>query len=133
MSASIGEPWTILCAQCPLMNRSWIKLSAKCLLGMILGIISLWQVWEQLTKFFEGSTTTSLEKVNNKYLPQPLIVLCSSQRYKYDVLTKMGLPKNFLDNHRNRYLPGKFPDLNETWHKATWSPEDFDFFWQEGK
>ena len=92
------------------MNLSLIKVFAKWLLALVLGICSVWQVWEQLTKFLEGSTTTTLEKVNLEYLPMPLIVLCSSQRYKYDALTDMGLPKNFLDNHRMENLPGQFPD-----------------------
>ena len=125
--------WTKLCTHCPSMKQGWIKLCVKWLLALIMGICSLWQVWEQLTKFLEGSTTTSLEKVNHEHLPLPLIVLCSSQRYKYDVLADMGLPKNFLDDHRQNHLPGKFPDLNETWLKATWSREDFDFYWQHGK
>ena len=107
-----------------------IKIFAKWLLALVLGICSVWQVWEQLTKFLEGSTTTTLEKVNLEYLPMPLIVLCSSQRYKYDALTDMGLPKNFLDDHRMKYLPGRFPDLNQTWLRATWSEDDFDLFWQ---
>ena len=117
------------------MNLSLIKVFAKWLLALVLGICSVWQVWEQLTKFLEGSTTTSLEKVNLAYLPMPMIIMCSSQRYKYDALTDMGLPKNFLDDHRMKYLLGKFPDLNQTWLKATWSLDDFDLFWQayEGK
>ena len=99
-------------------------------LCLVLGICALFQVWEELTKFLEGSITTSLEKVNHKYLPLPLVVLCSSQRYKHDVLSDMGLPKNFLDDHRATYLPGQFPDLNETWQKATWSRDDFAIYWQ---
>ena len=112
-----------------------IKVFARWLLALVLGMCSVWQVWEQLTKFLEGSTTTSLEKVNRAYLPMPMMVMCSSQRYKYDALTEMGLPKNFLDNHRMKDLPVKFPDLNQTWIMATWSADDFNLFWQvyEGK
>ena len=111
------------------MKHKWIKLCAKWFLALIMGVFSIWQVWEQLSKFWEGSTTTSLGVVDNEYLPLPLIVLCSSQRYKHDVLTDMGLPKNFLDDHKANYMAGKFPDLNETWLRATWSKEDFDLYW----
>ena len=112
-----------------------IKAFARWLLALVLVMCSVWQVWEQLTKFLEGSTTTSLEKVNRAYLPMPMIVMCSSQRYKYDALTEMGLPKNFLDDHRLKDLPVQFPDLNQTWLKATWSLDDFNLFWlaYEGK
>ena len=112
-----------------------IKVFAKWLLALVLGICSIWQVWEQLTKFLEGSTTTTLEKVNLAYIPMPMIIMCSSQRYKYDALIDMGLPKNFLDDHRMKSLPITFPDLNQTWLNATWAFDDFDLFWQvyEGK
>ena len=133
MSSTLGVQSAKLCVHCPPMKRRWSKLFSKCLLALILGICSIWQVWEQITKFLEGGTTTSLEKVHNKYLPLPQIVLCSSKRYKYDVLTDMGLPKNFLDDHRKKHISGKFPDLNDTWLKATWSREDFDFDWKKGK
>ena len=122
-----------MCAHCPPIKYNWIKFIAKCILSLILGICSIWQVWGQLTKFLEGGTTISLEKVANKYLSFPLIVLCSSQKYKHHVLTDMGLPKNFLDDHRKKHLPGIFPNLNETWIGATLSQDDFDIYWPTHK
>ena len=118
------------CWKCPQVKRSWIKRCASLLLALVLGVCSFWLVWEQLTKFLEGSSTTTVEKVKHEYLPMPLIVLCSNQRYKHDYLTSVGLPTNFLDNYQMKELAVPFPDLNHTWHMATWSPDDFSLHWK---
>ena len=125
-------PWRLrTCWKCcPLVKRNWIKRCASLLLALVLGVCSFFLVWEQLTKFLEGSTTTTVEKVKHEYLPLPLMVLCSNQRYKLDALRSVGLPENFLDSHRMKDLPVQFPDLNYTWHMATWSPDDFNLYWQ---
>ena len=115
---------------CPLVKQSLNKRCASLFLALVLGVCSFWLVWEQLAKFLERSSTTTVEKVKHEYLPMPLIVLCSSQRYKHDYLTSVGLPKDFLDNYRMKELPVPFPDLNHTWHMATWSPYDFSWHWK---
>ena len=115
---------------CPLVKRGCIKRCARLLLALVLGICSFWLVWEQLTKFLEGSTTTTVEKIKHEYLPMPLIALCSNQRYKQGALRSVGLPKDFLDNYQMKDLPVQFPDLNYTWNMATWSPDDFDLYWK---
>ena len=110
-----------------------MKVWAKRLLALTMGICALVSVWGQLSNFWEGSLTTSLEVVDKEYLPLPLIVLCSTKRYKHDVLKDMDLPNSFLDDHKRSYLPGKFPDLNETWLRATWSQEDVELLFPENE
>ena len=100
---------------------------AKWLLYIILGICSLWQVREVLVKFIEGSTTTTLEQRHNSHLPLPKVAFCLKQRYKYEALAAMGLPADYFSENRHRTefdTESQFPELNETWLKATWSRED---------
>ena len=128
----IKSRWTKLSTYLPTMNnRGRIKIWAKRLFALTMTICALVSVWGQLSNFWEGSLTTSLEVVDKEYLPLPLIVLCSSERYKHDVLNEMDLPTNFLDDHHKSDLLGKFPDLNETWLRATWSQEDVDLYFPD--
>ena len=124
--------WMKLSTSLPTMkSRGRIKIWAKRLFALTMTICALVSVWGQLSNFWEGSLTTSLEVVDKEYLPLPLIVLCSSERYKHDVLNEMDLPTNFLDDHHKSDLLGKFPDLNETWLRATWSQEDVDLYFPD--
>ena len=105
----------------------WKQRYAKWLLALILGMCSLWQVEEVLVKFIEGSTTTTLEKQHNDHLPLPKVALCMKRRYNYGALAAMGLPDDYFSEHRHRTeidRESPFPDLNQTWLKATWSRED---------
>ena len=68
-----------------------------------------------------------MEKQYNSYLRLPQVALCMKRRYNYEALAEMGLPGDFFSEMR--YLTEldaqrPFPDLNETWLKATWSRED---------
>ena len=100
---------------------------AEWLLALILGACSLWQVEEVLVKFIEGSTTTTLEKQHNDHLPLPKVAICMKRRYNYGALAAMGLPDDYFSENRHRTefeMESPFPDLNQTWLKATWSRED---------
>ena len=99
----------------------------KWLLAVILGACALLQVQEVLVKFIEGSSTTTLEKEHNDHLPLPKVALCMKQRYNYGALAAMDLPNDYFSENRHRTefeMGGPFPDLNQTWLRATWSKED---------
>ena len=113
-------------------NRA--KIYAKYLLAIILGLCSLWLVWDLCLKYFSGSTTILTVQEYKEYLPLPRFLLCSNQRYKKDALAAMGLPDDFFDN----VTPDKsmfegqysFPDLNVTWQKVTWNMTNFEMDWK---
>lgn len=106
-------------------RRSCCKQLSIWIFGLILGLCSMWQVWDQCTKFMEGSTTISLERVNQENIPLPIIALCMKQQLKNGVLASIGLPDDFFDNRRTTGLDLQhFPNLAEIWNNATWSLED---------
>ena len=95
------------------------------LFGLILGLCSIWQVWDQCTKFMKGSTTISLERINIGKIPLPTIALCMRQRFKDGVLASFGLPEDFFDNRDRTELDMQaMPNLAEVWNNATWSLDD---------
>ena len=103
------------------------KKYAQWFLAFTLGLCSLWQVSGELMKFLGASTTLVLEKQHHNHLHLPQVALCMKQRYNYEALIKMGLSIDFFSEMRQRTennLKSLFPDLNETWLKATWSRED---------
>lgn len=103
------------------------KKYAQWFLAFTLGLCALWQVSGELMKFLGASTTRTLEKQHHNHLHLPQVALCMKQRYNYGALIKMGLPIDFFSEMRQRTkddLKNPFPDLNETWLKATWSRDD---------
>ena len=108
-----------------------IKIYAKRLLTLVLCIPSILLVWDLCLKFYHGATTLTVEQIDEDYLSLPPILLCSKRAYKKEELSAMGLPQNFLyERDRSKASrPEPFPDLKETWHKATWSNEDLQVEW----
>ena len=102
---------------------------AKYLLAIVLGICSLWQVWDICLKFFGRSTTIAIAHRPNDHLPLPKFLLCQRNRYKKDVLSSMDLPENFLDSGIKFNHSHPFPDLNATWQNATWPLQEFEIDW----
>ena len=115
------------------------KTCLRYLLALILGLCSLWLVWDLFLKFFRGATTTLHEELRHDYLPLPRFLLCSKERYKVKELSALGLPHNFFANPypdaRKFNSTRSFPDLHATWQRVTWSREDFELDWNkyEGK
>ena len=105
------------------------KPAAKSLLAIVLGICSLWQVWDLCLKFFGGSTTIAIAHRPNDYLPLPKFLLCQKDRYKKEELSSMGLPDNFLNSGDRFNHTHPFPDLNATWQRATWPLQELEIDW----
>ena len=109
------------------------KTYAKHMLGLSLGLCSLWLVWDMCLKFLSKATTTVREKNQNDYLPLPHFLLCNRQRYNTNELAAMDLPDDFFDNrYPNRTMFSKkdsFPDLNASWQRATWPRTEFEVDW----
>ena len=120
---------------CPNMlvpKRRCCKQLSFWLFGLMLGFCSLWQVWDQCTKFMEGSTTISLERRNRGNIPLPIIALCMKQRFKDGVLASFGLPDDFFDNRKRTSLHLQaMPNLAEVWNNATWSLDDLQIDWTQ--
>lgn len=106
-----------------------VKPIAKYALAIVLGICSLWQVWDLCLKFFGGSTTIAIGHQPNDYLPLPKFLLCQKDRYKKEELSSMGLPHNFLDSGNKFNHTYQFPDLNATWQRATWPLQELKIDW----
>ena len=77
--------------------------------------------------YWQGSTTTIVEKQPNSYLYLPQVALCMKKRFNYEALASMGLPNDYFSEMRKfAALANKstFLDLKETWRRATWSRDD---------
>ena len=123
--------WKMLSLMC--YNKS--KTYAKHLLAILLGLCSLWLVWELCLKYLSGSTTILREQEHKTYLPLPHFLICNKQRYNKDELAAMELPDDFFDNRhpdKSKFVNrSSFPDLNATWQRATWPVTDFEMDWRK--
>ncbi len=90
----------------------------------------LFQVQEQVVKYYEGKTTQTVEKVAYNELPLPYISLCMESPFKKQVLLDMGLPERFFLTAEPSIATGSFPSLNETWQKATYSAQELEVTWR---
>ena len=111
-----------------------IKIYAKRLLALVMCTLSIFLVWDLCLKFLNGSTTMSMEQIDEDYLALPPLLLCSKQRYKKEALAAAGLPANFWeedDGWSAAFHSEPFPDLNDTWLKATWPNEDLQAGWHK--
>ena len=78
------------------------------------------EVWDQVAKFVNGRTATTVERTIHKGLELPQITFCMQSHFKNEVLEAMGLPLTFFIPLADATLNGTaFPDLNDTWRKAT--------------
>ena len=105
------------------------KSNAKYLIALVLGICSLWQVWDLCSKFLDRSTTIAIGHQQNDYLPLPKFLLCNKNRYNKEELSSMGLPENFLDSGKRFNKTEVFPDINTTWQRGTWQLQEMEIDW----
>jgi hypothetical protein len=87
------------------------------------------QVKSHVIKYYQGTATRSVSKIAQKALMYPHISFCPEQPFKFSVLTSLGLSKDFFQSEGSPASGTNFPDLNETWNKASFSRSEFNISW----
>jgi hypothetical protein len=97
-------------------------------LFLVLLICFLLQVKQEVTKFIEGRTTETAEKMPDEDINLPHMTFCVKRPFKKEALLKLGITDIFFYTpHENPDIV--FPDLNSTWNKVTYSKEDLGLWW----
>ena len=132
----VAQCWTSKHLKCKMLSNlyKWkVKSRAKYFLALVFGICSLWLVWDHCSKFLSDSTTVVRQQQQNDYLPLPRLMLCNNERYNEKELEAMNLPEDFFDNRHPDISKLKernsFPNLNDTWQRATWPKNEIQIDW----
>ena len=112
------------------------KVLSPLLTGLLL-MISLtlfaFEAHEQVYKFSVGKTTTAVEKKHYDALQLPEITICMEYGFKKEALEREGLPERFFltaDSNYGNNGTDPFPDIMETWEKATYSDRELEITWR---
>ena len=112
------------------------KILSPLLTGLLL-MISLtlfaFEAHEQVYKFSVGKTTTAVEKKHYESLLLPEITICMEYGFKKEALEREGLPERFFltaDSTYGNNGTDPFPDLLDTWEKATYSDRELEITWR---
>ena len=112
------------------------KVLSPLLTGLLL-MISLtlfaFEAHEQVYKFSVGKTTTAVEKKHYDALQLPEITICMEYGFKKEALEGEGLPERFFltaDSNYGNNGTDPFPDIMETWEKATYSDRELEITWR---
>jgi hypothetical protein len=117
--------------QTALTRRSLYKKATTLFLFIFLLVCFLFQVKDQVVKFYLGRVAQTVEKISNASLKFPHISFCSSEPFKLKELDRIGVPKSIFTYESHDHSPGEsFPELNETWQNATYSKDEFKITWR---
>ncbi len=84
----------------------------------------------KVIKFFTGKTSRAMEILAQESLKLPRIAFCLNYPYKADMLSKMNLPAEFFHSRDPKYRNSvPFPNLHETWQRATYSKDELLLRW----
>ncbi len=73
-----------------------------------------------MAKYINGRTARTAERTIHKGLELPQITLCKKDQFNKEALNEMGLPQSFFVPPEETVFNKTFPDLNETFLRATY-------------
>ena len=84
-----------------------------------------------MIKFYNGKRTQIIEKLTSDSMDFPQVLFCTSQGFKPNVLTDMGLKENSMKIAQFTTYYENIPlgDIEEIWNNATYSMEEFALTW----